>query len=352
MTVKERIKRDLFWFIFLLVFDLVGITVLIFGLVRVGLYLNADITSASVISAEYGAGETATVEFEYLKDGQPVKVTAKFEDVSPFDKQGRRPYYEGKEVNLHLSKSGKILQFTKLETLMLICGASFVLAGSGFIYFLYLRKPSAIDLVISYEQAMVSPEVYADETQKNEARADELSKLRRNSVENFSGSLQVWRRRMGDRLKTFTPLHRFVFAFIAIAPPLAYNIYRAVKTGKFKFGVFVAELFIWVFLACIIGFILKFLLFAFLKAEVKAGRYNVKKTAKIKACAFESEAYFANGDLRSIHIIGRKFRVVAEIDGKRSVGYVYGNVPPPKGAILNVLVRKRNLRRFIIDVGN
>lgn len=349
MAVKEKIKKNVVWFVFLSVFVLVGFTVLVFGLVRTGVYLNAEIKPATVLSAEYGAGETVTVEFEYIKDGAPVKVTAEFEDVALFDEQGRRPYYEGKEVDLRLNKSGEVVQFTKLEILMLVCGSAFLLAGCLFIYFMFLRNPSAIELAYSYEQAMVSPEEYTDETQKTEAYADELSKLPQKSLENLSGQTKVWRRRLGDRLKTFTPLQNIMFAVVALLPPLAYDIYRAVIGGKFRFGAFVIDLFIWVFCICILGFMLKLIYYFILNGEVRAGKYNTKKTAKVIFCAFESESSFSSGEFDRVHIVNRKFRVVAEIDGKRSVGYVYGNVPPPKGAVLRVLVRAKNSRRFVID---
>lgn len=75
----------------------------------------------------------------------------------------------------------------------------------------------------------------------------------------------------------------------------------------------------------------------------------MKKLTIVKICAFESEGSFQMGNLSRNHIVFKKFRVVATIDGKHSVVYVLGSVPPQKGFVLKVLIRPHRMRRFIID---
>ena len=58
---------------------------------------------------------------------------------------------------------------------------------------------------------------------------------------------------------------------------------------------------------------------------------SVKKLTIVKICDFESEGSFQMGNSSINHIVFKKFSVMTTIDGKHSVGYVLGSVPPPKG---------------------
>ncbi|MDE7075832.1 MAG: hypothetical protein K2O62_00740, partial [Clostridia bacterium] len=82
---------------------------------------------------------------------------------------------------------------------------------------------------------------------------------------------------------------------------------------------------------------------------VRLGKFSEKKLAVVEVCAFESSGSFQSGEHSRTHTVFKKFRVIARIDGKRSLGYVKGNVPPPEGAVLKVLIRPNKPKRWIID---
>ncbi|MDE7464644.1 MAG: hypothetical protein K2M48_06400, partial [Clostridiales bacterium] len=107
----------------------------------------------------------------------------------------------------------------------------------------------------------------------------------------------------------------------------------------------------WLFAYCILGLLAKGIRYVYFKALARSGRFTEKRHATVVRCAFESSANYQVGEFSRTHTIFKKFRVVATVDGKRSVGFVKGNVPPPRGATLKVLIRPNKPKKWIIDTG-
>ncbi|MDE7438982.1 MAG: hypothetical protein K2N23_00480 [Clostridia bacterium] len=320
-------------------FIAVGLAMLIFGFIKLAQYKSAEEIDATVISAEYDfENREIDVSFAFELNGEQATTSAHFYGIEYVD--GRLPYHNGAQTKIRVTAKKQIAVYGKKEIILTVGGSLFFLAGCGFLYFAILRKSNLFDLACDYENAMVSPEELSDDTAKYEAVADQLSKLPVYNAERLAGETEIAYNRLTDRLKTFTPAEHIVCSLILVG--LIAVFWTVCRLGVF--GIF-CGLFVFGFG----GLLLKALYGTYIKILVKLGKFSEKKFATVTVCAFESQASFQTGSLSRNHIVFKKFRVVATIDGKRSIGYVYGNTPPPKGCILKVLVRPKKFRRFIID---
>ena len=159
----------------------------------------------------------------------------------------------------------------------------------------------------------------------------------------------MWGRRMRDRMRAFTVWEHIGCCCWLFLPGIVWGLYPLFWGRSVTFGYVIGSVFSWFFIACILGALLKIIYTAWWKLLVKLGKFSEKKLAVVTCAAFESSAYFQTGEFSRTHTIFKKFRVIATIDGKRSVGFVKGNLPPEKGTVLKVLIRPRRLRRWIID---
>ena len=342
-------KGKVFYGIFFGLFVLVGLGFGAYGFARLGIYNAADKVPATVLSAEYDyTREEFTVSFIYEKEGVPVQGQAALREKIKFD-DGKPNYYEGKEIVLRLDRSGEVVQFGKVEILATVTGCLFFVVGAGFLYFGVLRKPSMLDYAYEYEQAMVHPEEVTDETGKYEARADELAQRPQKSFDRMAGEMDVWGKRMKDRFKTYTVFEHVLILCYFILPMVALSVYPLFFGGKVTRGIVFSAIFGWFFVACILGMVGKLFYSLWWKLLVKCGKFKEKQLATVVRCAFDSSLEFSTGRFSRTHIVFKKFKVVATVNGKRSVGYVKGNVPPPQGAVLKVLVRPRKYGHWIID---
>ncbi len=325
--------------IFFSLFIIVGLCLLIFGFVKLAQFKLAKVVDATVITAEYDyENNQINVSFEYEINGEYFTTSQKFTEIKYLD--GKLPYYEGLNTKIHINDKNQVVLYGKNEIIITIGGALFFFVGFGFLYFFILRKKSFFDIAYDYEKAMVSPNAISDKVAKYEAIADELSKLPANNTKRIIGESNVWKNRIIDRVKSFTIIQNIVLSLILIGIILVYWI-------VLNFGAF--GIFCGLFTFGFGGLLLKGIYNFYIKILVKLGKFSKKKLATIKICVFESEASYQTSDLSRKYTIFKKFRVVATIDGKRSVGYIYGNVPPPKDSVIKVLVRPHNIRKFIID---
>lgn len=335
---------------FFSLFIIAGLALLIWGLVRTFEYCLAAETPATVIATEYDhESREAEIVFSYEKDG--VSQTTKLKlDEFKYNREGRLPYYEGDETVIRLNRAGDVVQFTKATILLLIGGGAFTLAGGGFLYFCCIRKHSIFDAVYDYELAMVPIEKALDETGKTEAYADELARLPQSSLENKVGLAKVWKGRLGDRAKSFTAWQHVLFVVYFLLCIAAFVVWTALSVSKYTVGMVFLDLFCGFFAGVILGAILKAVYSLYFKILFKCGKFCEKQIATVECCAFESESSVMGSEMGRKYIVNKKFRVVARVNGKRSVGYVYGNVPPPQGTKLRVLVRKKRCGRFVLDI--
>lgn len=340
-------KGKIFWGVFLALFIAVGLGVGCYGFVRLGIYNAAERVTATVVSAEYRCEmEEAHVTFLFDYEGNTVQKTACMRDIKLTD--GILPYYEGKEVELRVDGAGEVAQFGKAEILAIVTGCVFVVAGAGFLYFAILRKPSMLDYAYEYEKSIVSPDEVTDETAKYEARADELTRMGRYSAERMAGEASVWGNRIKDRFQTYRWQHVLIACYF-ILPGIMLGVYPLFSGKTTTVQRVLIYMLIWFFVACILGMIGKLICALYWKLLVKCGRFREKQLATVVCCAFESEAYFQVGNRSRTHMIFKKFRVVATVNGRRSIGYVKGNLPPAKGTVLKVLIRPNRYGRWIID---
>lgn len=342
-------KGKVFYGIFFGLFVLVGLGVGAYGFARLGIYNAAEQVPATVLSAEYDyTREEFTVSFIYEKEGDPVQGQAALREKIKYD-NGKPNYYAGKEIVLHLDRSGEVVQFGKVEILATVTGCLFFVVGAGFLYFGVLRKPSMLDYAYEYERAMVPPEEVTDETGKYEARADELSRRPQKSFERVTGELGVWGNRMKDRFKTYTVFEHVLIACYFILPMIVFSLYPMFVGGRVTKGIVSSAVFGWFFVACILGMIGKLIYSLWWKLLVKSGKFKEKQLATVVRCAFDSSLEFSVGRFARTHTVFKKFKVVATVNGKRSIGYVKGNLPPPQGAVLKVLVCPHQYGHWIID---
>lgn len=332
----KQIKR--IYGIFFTLFIIVGLGMAIFGFVRLAQYKGAKEVDATVLSVDCFYDERVMrVEVDFQSNGKRY-LTSFFTDLEY--KDGRLTYYEGLQTKVLINSKKQIATYGKTDILVTVGGVAFLSAGVFFLHFFVLKKRTFFDIAYDYEKAMVSPDDLSDETAKYEAKADELSKLPEYDPKRMVGEGKVWGNRILDRLKSFTVAQNIILNLILLGLIVLF-------WTVFKMGVF--GIFCGMFTFAFGGLFLKFIYNMYVKSLVKFGKFSEKKLARVKICVFESEGRFQMGDLSRDHIVFKKFRVVATIDGKRSVGYIVGNVPPPKGCILKVLVRPRRIGRFIID---
>ncbi len=330
----------LFFGIFFSIFIIVGSGLLIFGFIKLAQFKSAKEINATVISVECNYDKREMdVSFEFESNGEYITANAHYNDWK-YNKDGRLPYYEGLQTKIHINSKNQIVNYGKTEIIVTVGGGLFFLFGIGFLYFFVLKRSNSFDMAYNYENAMMRPEDLSDDTQKYEATADELSKLPKYNAKRMVGETKVWKNRIFDRLQTFTVIENIIFSLILVG--LIVLFWTVFKLGMF--GI-LCGLFTFAFG----GLLLKAIYGIYIKILVKLGKFSEKKLAVVKICAFESEGSFQMGDLSRTHTVFKKFRVVATIDGKRSVGYVLGNAPPPKGCVLKVLIRRHRMGRFIID---
>lgn len=344
MTLER--KQNIFLCVFFGLFIAAGLFLLCFGIVRYALYESAERVDATVVSATY-RGDEADVTFSFFHDGEEKTAAAHFENIRLED--GRQPYYEGKVMRIRVNRSGTIATFALTEKLALIGGALFAAAGTGFLYVTVLRKRNFIDMARDYENAMVRPEELTDKTAQYEATADQLTKQGARSLSRMTGESVVWGKRIADRFRSFTVAEN-IFGLLFLIVPIVLLSMKPLFYGKnVTFFSVLGNALLWLFVYAFVGMIFKAIVSVYYKIAVKRGKFCEKKIAIVTQCAFESSLYMQSGEFSRTHTVFKKFRVVALIDGKRSVGYVKGNVPPPKGAQLRVLIRPCKPKRWIID---
>lgn len=330
----------LFFGIFFSIFIIVGSGLLIFGFVQLAQFKSAKEINATIISVECDyENREMEVSFGFESNGEYITTNAHYNDWK-YNSDGRLPYYEGLQTKIHINSKNQIVIYGKTEIIVTVGGGLFFLFGIGFLYFFVLKRSNSFDMACNYENAMIRPEDLSDDTQKYEATADELSKLPKYNAKRMVGESKIWKNRIFDRLQTFTVVENITFSLILVG--LIVLFWTVFKLGAF--GI-LCGLFTFAFG----GLLLKAMYGIYIKILVKLGKFNDKKLAVVKICAFESEGSFQINDLSRTHTVFKKFRVVATIDGKRSVGYVFGNVPPPQGCVLKVLIRPHRMGRFIID---
>lgn len=315
---------------------------MIYGFVRLGQYNSARKVEATVTSVNYRPEKSEIdVEFTFIDGDEEITVKKRFLNFkAKYDDKGRMQYYKGMQTVLHLKSNNSVVTYGVDEIMITVGGGIFLLFGGGFLYFLVLRKNSLFDVAYAYEQAMVDPATLTDETQINEAYADQLTKLPLHSVKRMSGELSVQKRRFVDRFNSFSLLENIIgITLLACAVVGCCFWLKSVIIG------FIAGLFLFAFTLLPIKIIYN-LYFAVL---ARAGKFSEKRLAVVERCSFESSGSYQQGEFSRTHTVFKKFRVLAIIDGKRSVGYVKGNVPPPRGAILKVLIRPNKPKRWIID---
>lgn len=217
-------QYKIFWSVFLSLFIVTGLGVGCYGFARLGIYNAAQKVTATVVSAEYRyEREEADVTFLFEHAGSLVQKSARMKDVK-LSADGLYPYSEGREAEIRVNGAGEVVQFGKTEILAIVTGCAFVIAGTGFLYFAILRKPSMLDYAYEYERAIVSPDELTDKTAKYEARMDELTRLGSYSPERMAGEAGVWGNRIKDRFKTYRVWQHVLIACYFILPGVALGL--------------------------------------------------------------------------------------------------------------------------------
>lgn len=334
---NKKAKR--FYGIFFGIFIIIGLSLLIFGFVKLARYNYATEIDATVISTEYNfEKDEMTVLFEFELNSENFTTNGYFSNIKY--KDGHLPYYKGLQTKIHINNKNQIVTYGKNEIIITIGGCLFLLAGNGFLYFFVLRRRRFFDIACDYEKAMVNPDDLSDDTAIYEAKADALSKLPAYKTKRLMGEVCISKYRILDRLRTFSIVENVIFNIFL----LGLIIFFVIILRSILFGI-IFGMFVFVFSLLPV----KIVHSMYIKILVKMGKFSEKKLATVTVCAYESEGSFQKNHMSRKYTIFKKFRVVAIIDGKRSVGYVLGNVPPPKGSILKVLVRPHRLGRWIID---
>lgn len=336
-------KSTIFFTLFLSLFVIVGIGLATWGFVKLAKYNLAEQVEATVISTEYKNDRTAEIVFGFERNGGYTESKLHMTNIKTF------PYFVGEKVSIHVNDFNEVQQFGSIEIIVLVSGFLFMLAGAGFMYFFVFKKKSFFNIAFEYENAMVTPESLTDNILKNEAIADELTKLPVNSVERKMGELKIWKNRFGARFKTFTIWENLFGLSLFVLPTIILSVYPLFIGKAITSGMIVSNIIFCFLTALIVLAILKTSQLFWWKMEAKRGKFCEKRKATVLCSAFESESYFQFGNLSRTHLINKKFRVVAMIDGKRSIGYVKGNLPPQKGTILKVLIRPNHPKKWIID---
>lgn len=341
-------REKLFLIIFFVAFIAVGFGAGVYGFYKLAEYNFAEKVNATVVAAEYENGDM-DVTFSFVRNGETVFTEATIDGVKY--ENGLLPYYEGKQVEIRVNGKGEAVVFGKTQIIAIVCGVAFVAAGWGFLYFTVLRKRPFTDIAFDYEAAMVDPDGISDATGKYEAVADQLTKLPANSVERQFGEAGVWGRRIRDRFLTFSVWENIVFGALLIVPVILQCVVPLFYDKQVTIGYAISCALIWLFVYCFFGTVFKACYGLYLKVLVARGKFSERKLAVVESCAFESSLSFQSGEFSRTHTVYKKFRVVAKVDGKRSVGYAKGNIPPPRGAVIKVLIRPHKPKRWIIDKG-
>lgn len=339
-----------FYCVFFGIFIVVGTALAVYGFVKLAEYNFAGRVEAEVVSVEYGSGDYE-VTFAFAKNGERVQTSALFDGVN-YNKNGHLKYYVGKTVEIRIDKNNKIVRYGKNEIIITACGVLFAVVGAGFLYFFILKKQNAIDAAYEYEKAMMNPDEVTDGTAKYEAEADALTKLPKYALRRMAGESKIWGLRIVDRFKSFTVFEKVLYGALLFVPMVVLSVCPLFFGKNISAGHVLNAIIVWLFVGCFSGAALKAIYSLYIKTLVKRGKFTEKKLATVLCAAFESSAYFQSGTFSRTHTVFKKFRVVAAVDGKRSIGYVKGNIPPPKGAVLKVLVRPNKPKKWIIDIGD
>jgi len=314
------------------------------------MYKAAERVPATVISADYDfTRDEVDVSFVYERDGMRTEGRMRFQGKIKYDDDGRLPYYEGKQIEVRLNRSGEAVTFGRTEIAAIVTGGIFVIVGSIFTYWGALRKHTMFDIAYDYEQAIVCPEDVTDETQKYEAQADKLTRLPQKSPTRMASEAGVWRKRVRDRFRTYTVWQHLLIVAYFLLVMLVLGLYPLFFGKTVTVGFVISNAIFGFFAACLIGAIGKLFYNLCWRISIKRGRFSQKAQAVVVRCAFESSAEMASGEFSRTHTLYKMFKVVALVNGKRSVGYVKGNLPPEKGTVLNVLIRPNRYGRWVIN---
>ncbi|MCM1289194.1 MAG: hypothetical protein NC132_00840 [Corallococcus sp.] len=327
------------------IFILVGLGLAAYGFTKLAQFNFAEQFQATVVSAQYNAGEM-DVTFIFTRNSESIQTNAHFYDIRY--ENGRLPYYEGQNTIIRVDGSNKILQFGKREIIVTVAGFVFAAVGIGFIFFM-LRKKQNFDIACDYKRAIVASGNEIDETVNYEADAEILTHLPQTSANRKVKEIEIWKKRIKDRFKVFTLRENLLYGSLLILPMIIISILPVFNNKTVTFGYIICSVLIWLFVYCFAGTMLKIIRSAYYKLLVKRGKFNEKRYATVVCSAFESSSQIESGDFSPTYTLAKKFRVIALIDGKRSVGYVKGVVPPMQGTVLKVLIRKNRTNRWIID---
>ncbi len=336
-------KSTIFFCLFFSLFIIVGIGLAAWGFIKLTKYNLAEQVEATVISTEYNDDRTAEIVFGFERKNEYTESKLHLTNVKTF------PYYIGDKVSIKVNDLNEIQNFGRIEIIVLVGGFLFMLAGTGFMYFFIFKKKSLFDIAFEYEMSMVPAENLTDTALKNEAIADELTKLPANSVHRKIGELKIWNNRLGARFKTFTIWENLFCLSLFVLPSIILSIYPLFIGKNITLGMVVSNIILCFVAALVVLAILKTAQLTWWKMQAKHGKFCEKRNATVLYSAFESESSFQTGSFSRTHTISKKFRVVAMIDGKRSIGYVKGNLPPKNGTILKVLIRPNHPKKWIID---
>lgn len=342
--MKEKFVYGFFFGIFIIV----GLGCAIYGFVRLGIYNATERVSATVISAEYDfTRDEADVTFVYERDGTLVEGNVIFREKIKYE-DGRLPYYEGKQIEIRLNQTGEVVTFSGVEIVAIITGCLFFVVGIIFLYWGVLRKRTLFDIAYDYEQAIISPDEVTDDTQRYEARADELTRLSQKSPARMVGEMGVWVKRMQDRFHTYTIWQHLLMVSYFLFVMFAFGVYPLFFGRTVTAGFVISNAIFGFFTACLLGAIGKIFYNLYWRLLITHGKFSQKAQAVVVRCAFESSGEISSGDFSRTHTVFKKFKVVALVNGKRSVGYVKGNLPPERGTILKVLIRPNRYGHWII----
>ncbi len=332
--------------IFFGLFIVVGISLATYGFVKLAQYNLADEVEATVVSVDYN-NVGLDVTFSFIHNDEHVNTIVHFDNVKYVD--GKIPYYIGMETTIKVDEENQILQFGKKDSLLIIAGLVFTAVGAGFLYLFFGKKSGIGDIACDYERAIVQPADNVDYTAVYENEAERLTELPTNSIDRMVGEAGVWKSRISDRFKVFSLWQNILYGSLLFVPMIVLSVLPLFYNKSISLGYVICSIIIWLFVYCIIGMIFKILLSIYYKFLIKFGKFSEQRLATVVCSAFESSGSLQFGTFSRTHTISKKFRVVALIDGKRSVGYVKGAVPPPQGTVLKVLIRPRRLKRWIID---
>ena len=318
----------------------------VWGLVKLAKFNYAEEISATVTSVSRPESGGMDVDFEFLREGEYVQTSKHYNKILLKD---GTTYHEGTEVKIRVDDKNQVLLYETGDIILTVSGFLFMIVGAVFIHLFVFRKRSLADIALDYERAIISPDEAKGETAKYEAYADELTRLPQSSLSRKISEAGVWRNRLRDRIKTFSVWENLLFGSLLILPMIILSVLPLFFGKKIAVGSVIGNAIIWLFIYCFVGLFFKSLYFFYLRILAKRGKFSEKRLATVKCSAFESSSSFQTGGHSRTYTVYKKFRVMAQIDGKRSVGYVKGNVPPAEGTVLKVLIRPSRPKRWIID---